>query len=75
VDAGNVLGILLGDLFDVDAAHVAEDGYGQFGDGVVDDAGVVLLLHGLLESMSTQRGIAADSSLDVLGSGAGFVGS
>jgi len=46
VGAGDVVGVLLGDLLDVDAAHVAEDEHRALCQGVVDDPGVVLLYHG-----------------------------
>jgi hypothetical protein len=44
VPAPDVLGVRLGDLLDVDAAHVGEHERRLLGRAVVDDSGVVLLL-------------------------------
>ncbi len=46
VGLGDVVRVLFRHLLDVDAAHVAEDHDGELGQGVVGDAGVVLLLDG-----------------------------
>ena len=43
VALGDVLRVLLGDLLDVDAAHVAEDHHRQAREAVPGDADVVLL--------------------------------
>ena len=44
--AADVVGVGLGDLLDVDAAHVREQHHRLLAQAVPDDAGVVLLLHG-----------------------------
>ena len=43
VAAGDVVGVLLGDLLDVDPAHVGEEHHGALAGAVPDDAGVVLV--------------------------------
>ena len=44
VRAGDVIGMLLGDLLDVDPAHVGEQHHRALANPVPDDAGVVLVL-------------------------------
>ena len=67
--AGDVVGVLLGDLLDVDPAHVAEQHHGLLADSVPDDARVVLVLDvGLRVDEHAARHVAVDLELeDVLG--------
>src|SRR5437762_6675847 len=66
----------LGDLFDVDAAHVREDEGRQLADAVPDDTGVVLLLDvDLAADEQAARHVAAYLELEnLLGLGLGFLG-
>ena len=74
--AADVVGVLLGDLLDVDAAHVAEQHQRLLGGAVPDDARVVLLLDlGLRVDEHAARHVAADLQLqDVARVGLGFLG-
>ncbi len=76
VAAADVVGVLLGDLLDVDAAHVAEQHQRLLRGSVPDDARVVLLLDlGLRVDEHAARHVPADLQLeDVLGVGLGFRG-
>ena len=55
----DVLGVLLGDLLDVDAAHVAEDQHRQLAPAVPGDADVVLLGDGALLLDENRVGLLA----------------
>ena len=72
--ATDVVGVLLGDLLDVDAAHVAEEHQRLLRGAVPNDAGVVLLGDfGLRVDEHAARHVAVDLQLqDVLGVGLGF---
>ena len=74
--APDVVGMALGDLLDVDAAHVAEEHRGLLADPVPDDAGVVLLLDaGLGIDEHPARDVAVDRQPEhVLGLLGGLVG-
>ena len=62
-----MVGVRLGDLLDVDAAHVREDERGQLADPVPDDARVVLLLDlGLRADQQAARHVAAYLELEDL---------
>ena len=76
VAAADVVGVLLGDLLDVDAAHVAEQQQRPLAGAVPDHAGVVLLLdRGLGVDEHAARHVAADLELeDRLGVLGGLVG-
>ena len=76
VAATDVVGVLLGDLLDVDAAHVAEQHQRLLRGAVPDDARVVLLRDlGLRVDEHAARHVPADLQLqDVLGVGLGFLG-
>ena len=69
VAAADVVGVLLGDLLDVDAAHVAEEHHRALGAAVPEHRGVVLLLDlGLRVDQDADRHVAADLELeDLLG--------
>ncbi len=72
-------GVRLGDLLDVDAAHVGEQHHRLLADPVPDDAGVVLLLDGDLRvDEHAARHVAVDlqaeDELGVLGRLVGRVG-
>ena len=59
--AGDVIGVLLGDLLDVDPAHVREQHHRALADPVPDDARVVLVLDGRLRvDQHAARHVAAD---------------
>ncbi len=59
--APDLVGLLLGDLLDVDAADGREDHHGLLADAVPDDAGVVLLLDlGLGVDEHAARHVPAD---------------
>ena len=74
--AADVVGVLFGDLLDVDAAHVAEEHQRLLGGAVPDDAGVVLLLDLRLRVDEDTAGhVPADLQLeDVARVGLGFLG-
>jgi hypothetical protein len=76
VAAADVVGVLLGHLLDIDAAHVGEDEGGQLADAVVDHPGVVLLRHRRLRAhQHAARHVAADLELeDVAGVRLGLLG-
>ncbi len=76
VAAADVVGVLFGDLLDVDAAHVAEEHQRLLGGAVPDDAGVVLLLDLRLRVYQyPARHVPADLQLeDVARVGLGFLG-
>ena len=64
----DVVGMLLGDLLDVDPAHVAEQHHRLLAGPVPDDAGVVLLRDlGLGVDEHAARHVAADLELEDLG--------
>ena len=65
VAAADVVGVLLGDLLDVDPAHVAEQHQRPLCGPVPDDAGVVLLLDlGLRVDEDAARHVAVDLELE-----------
>ena len=67
VAAADVVGVLLGDLLDVDPAHVAEQHHRPAGAAVPEDRGVVLLLDlGLRVDEDADRHVAADLELEDL---------
>ena len=74
--AADVVGMGLGDLLDVDPAHVAEQHQRPLRGAVPDDPGVVLLLDlGLGVDEDAARHVAVDLQLeDVLGVGGGLLG-
>ena len=76
VAAADVVGVLLGDLLDVDPAHVAEQHHRPLRGPVPDDAGVVLLLDlGLGVDEHAARHVAVDLELeDLRGVGLGLLG-
>ena len=55
VPAPDVVRMRLGDLLDVDAAHVGEEHHGPLAHAVPDDAGVVLLLRRRRASRPARR--------------------
>jgi hypothetical protein len=62
--AADVVGVLLGDLLDVDAAHVAEEHHRALGSPVPEHRGVVLLLDlGLRVHQDPDRHVPADLEL------------
>ena len=66
--AADVVGVLLGDLLDVDPAHVAEEHHRLLAGPVPDDAGVVLLRDlGLGVDEDAARHVAVDLELEDLG--------
>ena len=68
VAAADVVGVLLGDLLDVDAAHVGEEHHRLLAGPVPDDAGVVLLRDlGLRVDEDAARHVAVDLELEDLG--------
>ena len=76
VTPGDVVGVLLGDLLDVDPAHVGEQHHRPLADSVPDDAGVVLVLdRGLGVDEHAAGHVAVDLQREhVLGVGGGLVG-
>ena len=79
VAAADVVGVILGDLLDVDAAHVAEEHHRALGAAVPEAGGVVLLLDlGLRIDEHADRHVAVDLELEdrggVLGRLLGRVG-
>ena len=76
VAAADVVGVLLGDLLDVDPAHVGEQQERALGGAVPDHARVVLLLDlGLRVDQHAAGHVAVDLELqDVLGVTLGLVG-
>ena len=67
VPAADVVGVLLGDLLDVDAAHVGEEHHRALGAAVPEDRGVVLLLDlGLRVDQDADRHVAVDLELEDL---------
>ena len=74
--AADVIGVLLGDLLDVDPAHVAEQDQRPLAGAVPDHARVVLLLDlGLRVDQHAARHVAADlEPQDRLGVRGGLVG-
>ena len=68
VPAADVVGVLLGDLLDVDPAHVAEQHHRPLRAPVPEHRGVVLLLDlGLGVDEDADRHVAADLQLEDLG--------
>ena len=68
VAAADVVGVLLGDLLDVDPAHVAEQHHRPLGAAVPEHRRVVLLLDlGLGVDQDADRHVAADLELEDLG--------
>ena len=76
VAAADVVRVLLGDLLDVDPAHVAEQHQGLLGRAIPDNARVVLLLDlGLGVDEHAARHVAVDLQLqDLAGMALGFLG-
>ena len=76
VAAADLVGLLLGDLLDIDSADGAEDHHRLLGRAVPDDPGVVLLLDlGLRIDQDAAGHVAADLQLeDVGGVAGGLVG-
>ena len=76
VAAADVVGVLLGDLLDVDPAHVAEQHHRPLGAPVPEHRRVVLLLDlGLGVDQHADRHVAADLELEDLGGvGLGLLG-
>ena len=77
--AADVVGMLLGDLLDVDSAHVAEEHHRALRAPVPEDGGVVLVRDlGLGVDQDADRHVAADLELEdrrgVLGGLVGRVG-
>ena len=74
--ARDVVGVLLGDLLDVDPAHVGEQHHRPLADPVPDDAGVVLVLdRGPRVDQHAARHVAVDLEVQhVLGVARGLVG-
>ena len=65
--AADVVGVLLGDLLDVDAAHVGEEHHRALGAAVPEHGGVVLLLDlGLRVDQDADRHVAVDLELEDL---------
>ena len=76
VAAADVVRVLLGDLLDVDAAHVREEHHRPLGAAVPEHRGVVLLLDlGLRVDQDADRHVAVDLELeDLLRVGLGLLG-
>ena len=67
VPAADVIGVLLGDLLDVDPAHVGEEHHRALGAAVPEHGGVVLLLDlGLRVDQDADRHVAVDLELEDL---------
>ena len=76
VAARDVVGVLLGDLLDVDSAHVGEQHHRPLADPVPDDAGVVLVLDRRPRvDQHAARHVAVDLEVeDLLGVALGVLG-